>query len=710
MTVEVRTRTGWRAIKRRQPAPQVEETHRLDLRGTPGAELWFGAARVTLDHAGAGTLRLADDPLLNGHLGFMSVSDGDGAAIGEIEIVPSKLSQQAYDALRADLVRVWGDLVFDPDGVSALSARPPSAAELLARIERPLLQILDWPAEQLITTTGVRRLDRVRYARELRPAVVLAGMRGAAAHTRVLERSTDTPERQLLVATLHRLRQHARRDPDGVSTARRIDQLLAGALGPVPAKPIRSYTWGMRTDPRYRQVLMVYRMLDQPNLHATEGPGELRLGVRGMVRLYEYWVYLQVLVAACDLYGAPLGDGFNVLAIKQQRGRARRLELPAGTTISFPGDVHIAFEPEIRSNGSGWMNIEYVPHPDQRRQQLKATPDVAVLCGRDNPRLTVIDAKYVGRTHVEHKAAELHEKYSRMRLRGRPIVDAVYAAHPHTDLNVSWAGYGHIGLAPGATFRIPLPRVGRREGDVKLVPPVEHPAPATTSTDVVTIVADQFWMLRHLAGRRISLADLRRVVANGRPVHKSILVMPKLATLQGFATAARRDGWEVQWASDVDRVVQLDDLANLVEERIDDGRVIVVSGDLELMARLPAHLVEVCSDLSAVSVVQASGGLPSASTDASRTALSIEDDNRRVTAKELLDFVERLVAELDHPTALVALAEAVLREFGLQVAEHWGGYTKFKPLLLAACPDVEIDNRGPGYVIPSGTSLDGAVM
>jgi hypothetical protein len=229
------------------PAPQVEETLRLDLRGSPGTELWFGASQVTLDQAGAASLRLAEDQVVNGHLGFMPVSNSTGVVIGEIEVIPSKLSQSAYEALRADLVRVWGDLIFDPDGVSAVSARPPSAAELLARIERPLLQILDRPAERLVTATGIRRLDRVRYVRELRPAVVLAGMRGAPALTRVLERSTDTPERDLVVATLHRLRQHARRDPGGVATARRIDQLLRGPLSGAEVVPIRSFTWGMRT-------------------------------------------------------------------------------------------------------------------------------------------------------------------------------------------------------------------------------------------------------------------------------------------------------------------------------------------------------------------------------------------------------------------------------------------------------------------------------
>lgn len=653
-------------------------------------ELWFGAVRVTLDRSGVGSLQLAESEDLNGHVGYMSVRDGSGAVLGEIEVIPSKLSQAAYEALRADLVRVWGDLIFDPNGVTALSARPPSAAELLARIERPLLQILNQPAERLVTATGIRRFDRVRHPREMRPALVFAGRRGAPALTRVLERSTDTAERQLVVATLHRLLQHARRDPKGGSTTRRIERLLSRSLAGVQVMPLRSLTWGMRSDPRYRQVLAVYRILDQPYLHATEGPGELRLGVRGMVRLYEYWVYLQVLLTARALYGAPLDPGFDVLAVEQRRGHARRLELSAGTTVSFPGDVHIAFEPEIRSNGSGWMNIEYVPHPDQHRQQFKATPDVAVFCGGDHPRLNVIDAKYVGRAYVEQRAAELHEKYARMRLRGRPIVDAVYAAHPHAHMDVAWAGYGHFGLAPGHGAVIPLPPVGRRTGDVRTPQLVELGEPISSRTEYVTIVADQFWMLRHLGGRRIRLDDLRKVVANGRPVHKAFIVMPDLVNLYGFAAAAEREGWEVRWASDVDREVQLDDLADLVDERIDDGRVIVVSGDEELVERLPNYLVEVCSDLSAVPDMAARDG----HRDISGAG------GHGVATDGLIDRVRELVAGLGGPTLLAELAEVVMRELGPEVAENWGGFKKFKELVVAACPDVEIDNSGPGYVLP----------
>ena len=254
------------------------------------------------------------------------------------------------------------------------------------------------------------------------------------------------------------------------------------------------------------------------------------------------------------------------------------------------------------------MNIEYVPHPDPGRYQFKATPDVVILRSGQNPRMTtVIGAKYVGRVHVEQRAAELHEKYSRMRLQGKPIVDWVYAAHPHTDLNISWAGYGHIGLAPGGTSHIPLPPVGRRSGDVRS---------ATNSTDrqhrgenePVAIIADLGWLLQNLDDRHISLSDLddRHISlsersSHGRPVRSQTIVMPNVESLQAFAAAATHNGWHVQWATDVDRLTQLEDLARLVEAQATEGHVIVVSGDQQLLARLPPASLEIFRDLSALS-------------------------------------------------------------------------------------------------------------
>ncbi|MYA81331.1 MAG: hypothetical protein F4155_09685 [Acidimicrobiales bacterium] len=201
-------------------------------------------------------------------------------------------------------------------------------------------------------------------------------------------------------------------------------------------------------DDRYRRVERVLRILNRPEAHATEGPGEARLGVRGMIRLYEYWVFLQVLIAARQRYGPPLDPGFAVIGRQTNHGTIR-LALSEGTTVRFPGDVYVAFEPRIYSVGGSWQGLENVPHPNPQLAQRSIAPDVVVLRRSAQPAAVIFDAKYVGLRWVETRAAELHAKYSRVRLGGVPVVRNVLAAHPHEEIDNLWSGYGSVPMLPG---------------------------------------------------------------------------------------------------------------------------------------------------------------------------------------------------------------------------------------------------------------------
>jgi len=447
---EVRSARTWQPLGTGSP-PTVDETGSVLLRGLPpSCPVTVGFTHCIADDRGNVDLRLADDELLRGHIGLVEVRVSDVVA-GEIRITPSKMSEAAYDVLRADLHRTWTNLVFATDSPASVSAGPPPARELLRRIDRPLMQILEQPQMRLEVDVQLRRLERVRHRRELSPAVLRAGRRSRPALTRTLGRTTDTAENQLCAVTLQLLRNHARRDPSAGDIVATVDRLLRHPSLPTSRQPIRRITWGMRSDSRYRQVLAVHQLLQRPELEATEGPGDLRLGVPALPRLYEYWVFLQVLTAAHARFGPPTGPGFEQLAIPVS-GNRRRLELRPGTTVTFPGPVHIAFEPAITARGDGWMGIEYVAHPDRARQQFLATPDVTVLDQRPDRKpgvLHVLDAKYVGRPFVELDAARTHEKYSRMRLGGVPVVDNVVVVHPHRDYANQWAGYGHLPMQPG---------------------------------------------------------------------------------------------------------------------------------------------------------------------------------------------------------------------------------------------------------------------
>lgn len=594
---------GWRKLGHGD-APRVHETDTIHLRNfSPGATVRIGFADVVADDTGLVSLRPTDDESLHGHVGIVDIAV-DGVAVGEIELVPHKMSEGAYQVLRADLQRLWTDLVFADDAATSVAAGPPPARDLWRRIDRPLMQILDQPSTRVEVAVEPRHLERVRHHRELTPAVVRAGQRRRPALTQTLRWSANTPENELCTATLHLLRNHARRDPAANDLVRTIDKVLRHPTLPTTTRPLRRITWGMRSDPRYRQVLAVHQVLNRPELEATEGPGELRLGVPALTRLYEYWVFLQVLVTATQRYGLPDGDGFAQLATPV-RGNRKRLEIKRGTTVTFPGPVHIAFEPDINTRGDGWMGIEYVPHPDPSRQQFGATPDVAVLdlsAGDQSPAMLIIDAKYVGRPFVELDAARMHEKYARMRLKGIALVRNVLVAHPHPNLGRQWAGYGHFPLTPGApSNRVPLPPTRRTVSPPS--PPKAAAPPAAWSdqpsmTGKVHVLADQFWMREALHGRRIDLAGLKDLVGRGRVVERFDLVMPRIGQLIAFSYAAEAAGWTIEWIDSLYRQPQRVEFAQLVESRLPNP-VLVVTGDPELLRMLPPE-TERFSDLQRV--------------------------------------------------------------------------------------------------------------
>jgi hypothetical protein len=353
--------------------------------------------------------------------------------------------------------------VLEPGGVSRRAADLPSPEVLWKRIEGVVAAIDASPREELVEAPAPRRADRARRRRELTPAVVRAGLRGGAGLASTIQRSTDTVESSMVTDTLTRLLAYAGHHPDGGLVAERIGALLRDRE-PVGARGRRSrVTWAVRSDPRYRRVYAVNRVLRRPELEQRAGSGSVRLGSRSMKRLYEYWVFLQVLQVARARFGDPEPPGFSVLARGASPGN-QRYEIEPGATVTFPGDVHVAFEPPITSRGDGWMDLEYVPHPDPERYptQLLATPDVVVFRASPHPWATIIDAKYVTRPRVERAAAECHAKYARMRLRGLPVVRHVLIAHPHPGLHVVWAGYGSVPFVPGEPIPplpLPLPRL-----------------------------------------------------------------------------------------------------------------------------------------------------------------------------------------------------------------------------------------------------------
>ncbi len=476
-TPEVLVGRTWLPLSRGADCPRVAESSTLALRGLDhGERIVLGLPEARADRFGRIELPLSRCAELHGHLGRVEVRRESGTAAGEFEIVPDKMSEDSFQTMRSALERMWAGLIFDPDGPSRLRGQMPSPSELWRAIEKPVRDIAAEPRSILARAEGVRRLEAVRRPSELTASVIRASAsmaRRAAGHeegpsgpaqveseavpvqrpgrSSVVIREVDIPENALVAETLRRLASYARRQPGGLEVATRANRVLRDhpfascrtTHGGIEAARVRTLH-----DPRYRQVDKILRVLNRPEAHATEGPGEARLGVKGMIRLYEYWVFLQVLDACRQQYGSPIEPGFAVLGHKTRAGTTR-LEIPPGATVRFAGGVHVAFEPRITSSGRGWQGLENVLHPDPDMAQRLITPDVVVLRLGPAPGAVVFDAKYVGRHWVELQAAKIHSRYSRIRWQGKPVVRHVLAAHPHDGIDYVWAGYGSVPMIPG---------------------------------------------------------------------------------------------------------------------------------------------------------------------------------------------------------------------------------------------------------------------
>lgn len=586
-------------ISGRGATPKFDESDTLVLT-TPSTQdvIEIGGVRFAANDRCEVEINLANHPVLNGHIGLLSVTL-NGASVGEFEIIPGKMSLDRYAILRSDLERIWSGLVFDPNGIGRLAAEIPAPAVLLRRLDSAIASILGAPHDVLGDVTTMRHLRAVKRPQELSPSLLRRSQFGLPGLTRTLARMTANSENAATAATLQSLVRYAVRQGDE-PTARRCRTYLRHPLFQQQRGDGRQVGWAMRNDPRYRQVLDVARLLDRPELGATEGPGELRLGVSALTRLYEYWVFLKVLEAAQRTYGPPLGRGYASLAVRTSRGA--RLEIAAGTTVEFPGQVHVAFEPRITQTGSGWMGLEYVgPVPlVGAPSQTMATPDVVVFRAGDRPSAVVFDAKYVGRHFVEQDAAQIHRKYARIRCSGRPIVRAVIALHPHVGYSNIWSGYGHIGLAPGSPdVALPLPGADKNSSVVDSraqAPPERSSAQSNelkvigpTRRESVVVIIDQFSTREMLVGRRVAFEQVVRDTAGGRRVGAALIVMPDIPQLAGFEHAVRAVGLRVVHQADTSAEARRSTIEDLVDQWADSHDIALITIDRTLVQRLSAR-------------------------------------------------------------------------------------------------------------------------
>ncbi len=325
---------------------------------------------------------------------FVVEAGGTPAFVFEVEVYPSKLDYRSdYEALRDDVQEIAADLVFEylrattTPGLETTPGPPGTMMwmTLLRHVAGDLEQALDYIARQPQWGTQrvveEHRADRIRRPdAALRRAVARGRGRGpwqrAGAGLPVRERlpaargryTLDTPEHRWLAARLALIQTrlaglHAAEDCRRPSARRqqvreelealqhRLVRLMRLAViqeaeGEPPAAP----PWRLLTAPGYREAYRACLRLQQ-GLRLEGGP--LRLALKELHLLYEYWCFLTLVRFAADVAGCrePLRSLIaverNGLHLRLQKGRAqtvtfllsegRRLDLIYNPRFGGPG-------------------------------------------------------------------------------------------------------------------------------------------------------------------------------------------------------------------------------------------------------------------------------------------------------------------------------------------------------------------------------------
>jgi hypothetical protein len=430
-----------------------------------------------------------------------------------VNVLPSKLGEERYDAMFEDLRAVSVGLVFDLlsksrlklglSGIGALSSRPANAdlavlERLWASVSTALQQIAlqpmvglrqvremrpSWGSERF-SEIGLRQLaaagvdprksnmprpfyavrDRLRetfdipehrtilgFLRFLQDRVVDCSRR-AEEHVLAIQRERsfrdidqadgsnlfrdiDTPRMQRLQVASGRAKELV----DRIREAERLDflQALVGELR-VPYSPIFSNVLPYR---RFRDEMLRY--LGASLAILDEGVEER---AKSTGRMYEQWIFLQVLAAlrACGL--SPLSQ--QGLLTRSRRHRFT-IDIERGTRVSFRcpdgRTVDVRYEPWIhpaalarsahdtvyrgRSGENSWspdVLIEVLTDPGDRTKP--ACAEYAI----------VIDAKYTSRINQRHQDGVRKNNEIRGTDNDRPVVMQVWLAHPSEDGIAPW--------------------------------------------------------------------------------------------------------------------------------------------------------------------------------------------------------------------------------------------------------------------------------
>lgn len=579
-------------------------TKRIELREDEALELFelepfetflLGQLECAADELGTFRFNFMTSNEFRCHLGLLTVIANDETSF-EINILPGKFTQREFEILKDELQSIWAGIFLEDEGITSVQAtrkiRP--ANELWDnRARRALQSLLENPPTQLQSRQTLVPISRVRQLGAPDIRLVLAKERGLPLQALAPTPTIKTDELYFVRDTLRRLqslskRQLGQSEPGTdeyaqlLETTRSITKFLQHPT--LDVRPTRCRpTHLMSTDRRLNVFLKLRSALSQMDAPVIVGPGELRLGVKGIDRIYEIWVFLKVLQSAIKQYGAPI-NGIEQLATRKT-GNELDLHIQDGAEVCFPGGIKIAFTPNILSSRTwSWEQLELAPNPILKEPPLRATPDVMIL--GPNADSIVIDAKYQARHYIDKSTAEVHAKYSRFKRGGIGIVAQVISAHPHSDISFNYAGYSALPFVPGRE----IPQISWPQAEVQEISndsptsvdnlvielldelnvpnipilenteprpstPVQKPIISSRPTNIKwgrnpnMAIIDVMWLYDVMNSRQLDFPRLAERCQIERGCH-GIFVALKRYEGNSFINLAQQHGWEVVFGED----------------------------------------------------------------------------------------------------------------------------------------------------------------
>ncbi|MCM6761805.1 hypothetical protein NB037_05170 [Rathayibacter sp. ZW T2_19] len=443
----------------------VAETSTLTVTGLEtGDELILGGTRTFPAANGTVIVRLAHLQAI----GLTSASVWRGRrdiARATVEILPGKVRQAEFDVLWRELHEVWVDLLFRArSSIRAVERRADPGS--LWRGARPLVEsICAYPQTQLVRGRSTAPYARARNV-DFTPSRKL--VMGAALQdelpTRPVIGSADIPANRLIARFCDAVATAAERAGNAVVAADARRMRDHPTLRELRADAFPSPDAVVAKDQRYLRCWHALRRLASPATSNTTGPFPDPIGLIRLSALYEYWVFMKVVIGVELILGAPLDEGYAAFG-RDRGGDRRELRLEPGTRLDFRGGVSVHYEPVIGradpSTRAGGFDLRVPPFEvDRERAPVHVTPDVVV----SGPAgILVLDAKYVGEQDLASKSQKLHARYGGIHRRNDPqgLCREVIVVHPGRDTTVEFAGHAALPMTPGHPTEWLKPRLRR---------------------------------------------------------------------------------------------------------------------------------------------------------------------------------------------------------------------------------------------------------